>query len=171
MAVAEVGLNALIPAVASVYAAGSKYQTACLKDHGIRGRLHTSGSVSFAVREEEFELARFLATNFGCMLDLCAWVSNLWTLCNHTAIGSSARLGQGGRQKHLAFLLFVVGLENEVVSTDVGAPHDAGAVVAVGSRLAVNDASGAAEPLDARPGAPREVMSVGVAVVTAVAVV
>jgi len=74
----------------------------------LRGRLHTSGSVSFAVREE-FELARFLATNFGCMLDLCAWVSNLWTLCNHTAIGSSARLGQGGRQKHLAFLLFVVG--------------------------------------------------------------
>jgi hypothetical protein len=62
-------------------------------------------------------------------------------------------------------------LENEVVSTDVGAPHDAGAEVAVGSRLAVNDASGAAEPLDARPGAPGEVMSVGVAVVTAVAVV
>ena len=57
------------------------------------------------------------------------------------------------------------------MSTDVGAPCDAGAEVAIGSRLAVDDASGAAEPLDARLSAPGEVMSVGVAVVTVAAVV
>lgn len=106
-----------------------------LKDHRIRGRLHTSCTISLEV-QGQFKFTRCLAIGFGCLLCFWRWSFLGWPLPNDASVGALRDWVKEITRSSMLLCFCLV--EDDELAADVGAPTPAESRVGLGL-LVVND--------------------------------